>query len=119
MKTIYLAHPYGGSAYCKAEAVRIAEGMTAETQGEYVIFNPLHELEQYANYSERTILKLCKSVLKSCDLIVLCPGWERSRGCRYERMIAKWYGIPRIYLNEEDVSVFLSLAPRFNVGGAA
>jgi hypothetical protein len=119
MKRVYLAHPFGGSAFNKAEAARIEAGINAEKSGEFEIFNPIRELEQYANYSERTVLKLCKSILKSCDLLILCPGWERSRGCRYERMIAKRKGIPRIYLNQEDVALFLSLAPRFMVGGAA
>lgn len=118
MRTVYLAHPFGGSAFNRAEAERIEEGMLAEIDGDCTIFNPIRELEQYSNYTERTVLKLCKSLLQRCDLVVFCPGWEKSRGCRYERMIAKTKGIPRIYLNKEDVQLFLSLAPRFKVGAA-
>lgn len=119
MRTIYLAHPFGGSAFNRAEAERIEDGINTELPEDCTLWNPLRELKQYSDYSERTILKLCKSILSKCDLIVFCPGWERSRGCRYERMIAKKKGIPRIYLNKDDVDLFLGLAPRFKLEGVA
>ncbi len=111
-KMIYLAHPYGGNEDNRRDAAMIAGGIEAET--DYAIFNPLAEFEQYAGeVTERNILYRCKGALSACQIVVFCPGWERSRGCRYERMIAKRYGIPRIYLTEDEAQIFRALANKF------
>jgi len=106
---IYLAHPYGGDARNKDDAAKIAAGIHAETGLD--VFNPLDEFTFLSSDTdERGILYACKGALETCSLIVFCPGWEQSRGCRYERMIAKKRGIPRMYINEDHAALFRELS---------
>ena len=51
--------------------------------------------EQYAYCMGRDI-----EALLSCTQIVMCPGWQNSRGCRAEHEIAKIYGINIAYLQD-------------------
>lgn len=37
--------------------------------------------------------------LVSCDAIILCRGWVKSRGCRLEHHIARELGIQIIFVN--------------------
>lgn len=114
----YLSHPYGGSEKNKEDAAQITAGFYALMNAGEGVFNPLDDLSA-AYLPEREILYKCKGALESCGIVVFCPGWERSRGCRYEHMIAKRHNIPRIYLTEEDVTILRSLAPRFRLEGNA
>lgn len=115
---IYLSHPYGGNEDNRLDAALIAGGIESET--EYAVFNPLSAFAKYSGrHSEDTILAMCKGALTACKLIILCPGWEKSRGCRYERMVARAYGIPRIYLTDEEAWVFRALANKFAAVQAA
>ena len=34
--------------------------------------------------------------LLDCDYILLCDGWENSRGCQKEASLALWCGIPML-----------------------
>ena len=115
----YLAHPYGGLDWNKADAALIAAGLKAEMLNGFGVFNPLDDLEELVHVGERDVLYCCKGALSACQLIIFCPGWEKSRGCRYEHFIAKMHGIPRIYLDEETATILRSLAPHFVIEGAA
>lgn len=39
----------------------------------------------------------CLRMLEPCDAILMCPGWERSRGCRVEHSQAISWGIRVVY----------------------
>lgn len=45
-------------------------------------------------------LDICLSLLGQCDILVLCPEWESSRGCKGEFEYAKKHSISTFTLNE-------------------
>lgn len=42
-----------------------------------------------------------------CDAILMCKGWENSKGCKLERFAAETFGIKIIYMQEGDDKKFL------------
>ena len=104
---VYVSHPYGGKKANKEDAALIAAGIDKAQTGEYEIVNPLALLAgAEETFSENFITRWAAGILKSCRLVVFCPGWEKSRGCRYEHFIAKRHGIPRIYLDAEQAEAY-------------
>ena len=45
-------------------------------------------------------LDICLSLLGQCDILVLCPEWESSRGCKGEFEYAKKHSISTFTLSE-------------------
>ena len=45
-------------------------------------------------------LDICLSLLGHCDILVLCPEWESSRGCNGEFEFAKKHSISTFTLSE-------------------
>ena len=45
-------------------------------------------------------LDICLSLLGQCDILVLCPEWESSRGCNGEFEFAKKHSISTFTLSE-------------------
>lgn len=37
-----------------------------------------------------------------CDAILMCPGWENSKGCRVEKFTAETYGKEVLFMNKID-----------------
>jgi nucleoside 2-deoxyribosyltransferase len=99
----YLAHPYSGKAIDpeqrkeeeianvddtnKIAALLLKQGLMvysplSEThpihlQGVSMDLWPENEWELYLSRDER--------LMEKCDALILCPGWEESRGCLRER----------------------------------
>lgn len=38
-----------------------------------------------------------------CDAILMCPGWQNSKGCKVEKFTAETYGKEVLYLNESKL----------------
>lgn len=51
------------------------------------------ELERTAYYIGRDIEQVIL-----CDAILMCPGWENSKGCRVEKFTAETYGKEVLYM---------------------
>lgn len=61
--------------------------------------NPLGMFgDENADYC--TALADALELLSCCEAIILCPGWEKSTGCRAEKAYAIHTGIKITYLNE-------------------
>ena len=40
-----------------------------------------------------------------CDAILMCPGWENSRGCQCEKFVAEMYGKEILIMNKGEVNL--------------
>lgn len=93
---VYLSHPYGGKEANREKAAAVAklyrEMWDAEGKTDWKIVNPLEELEHVNFADDDTALFAAVALMKTCDIVLFAPGWKRSRGCRYERMVARHTG---------------------------
>ena len=55
---------------------------------------------------ERTAYYMGKDIEQVilCDAILMCPGWENSRGCKVEKFTAETYGKEGLYMKERNLS---------------
>ena len=92
MKRIYLSHPYGGNEENREKAACLAKFYrdiwAAEGKTDWVLVNPLEELEHMKGVDDETALFAAVALMNSCDIILFADGWKKSRGCRYEHYIA-------------------------------
>ena len=79
----YLAHPYGGNHQNMVEA-RLLAGTLYEEFPKLTILNPLDNGEYMLGDDEETIIKHDLELLARCDVLILAPGWEDSKGCNKE-----------------------------------
>lgn len=65
---------------------------------------PVSPFEVYAGHKPEYIDHLVSDlrVLYSCDAIMLCDGWQFSRGCRIERTFAEEFGKQIMYENQPE-----------------
>lgn len=78
------------------EIIKVRENATEflESQG-YEVVDTYFEGE-WCSDGVLTLWFLAKSLemMSKCDLVYLCKGWEKSRGCRLENEAALAYDIP-------------------------
>ena len=101
MKLIYIAHPFRG----KQENVRLVEEvikkLLAVFPDNYSFYSPLHATGFFYNLIDyEKGMEHCFEVLRRCDELWLCEGWENSRGCRMEKEYAEKHNIPISYVKE-------------------
>lgn len=106
MFRIYLSHPYGGKAENREAAAMWArffreEWAKNEEMKDWEIVNPLEALrDQEEGNTEDQMLELAVELMRSCDGVLFAPGWRKSRGCRYEYMVARHTDDLKYYLAE-------------------
>ena len=94
MKLIYLAHPFGGKQENVDKVEKIIKNLINESP-DCTFYSPLHATGFYYNdvgYLDG--LDHCFEVLRRCNALWLCEGWQDSRGCNMEYAYAKGKGIP-------------------------
>jgi hypothetical protein len=100
-KVVYIAHPFQG----KAENIKRVENIIiglVHKHPDIVFYSPLHATGFY--YFEKTYeegMNDCIEILRRCDELWLCLGWENSTGCNLEKKYAEAKGIPIKYLGCE------------------
>ena len=83
-KLVYVAHPYGGKNSNKEKISPIHNYRFMYLTGDQYQFG----------------LGICLGLLNHCDVLILCDGWETSRGCKGEYEYAKKHGIATFVLSE-------------------
>lgn len=100
MKRIYVAHPYQG----KKENKQLVEELIRKMVNEHpdiLYISPIHSVGYlYNDVTYEHGMEYCFELLKSCDELLLCEGWETSRGCNMEKEFAEENGIPINYYKE-------------------
>lgn len=100
MKVAYIAHPFGGKTENIQDLERIICELTKQYP-DYVFFSPLHNSGfLYNTVDYDTGMQYCFEMLKRCDELWLCKGWENSKGCMLEVVYAHEHNIP-IYQLED------------------
>ncbi len=98
MKKVYIAHPYLGKRRNKKKVERLIKGFVKEGSGVLYI-SPIHTIGfLYFDMEYYQGMKSCLELLKMCDELWLCEGWEKSEGCRIEKEFAERTAIPIRYL---------------------
>lgn len=95
MKVAYISHPFTGNEEAnRAASMRITREL-AERHPEIVFINPLavFAAAEAAGLSYEQIMAQCLALLDKCDELILCEGWQSSKGCRIENNYAIGRGI--------------------------
>lgn len=103
MERVYIAHPYGGKEENKQKVEEIIRKLVKDNP-DMMPVSPIHALGFLYNETEYIAgMNLCLKLLQSCDKLVLCPGWQGSKGCCMEYAFAQGHGI-EIFLYGEDAN---------------
>lgn len=103
-KSYYLAHPLtsvGSIDYnYKSESMCYTEIIMNNNAARIV--RPLKCLPdaRMVDVDQKTAMEKCIALLQVCEGIILCPGWESSKGCQEEFKYAKDTGKEIIYFDE-------------------
>lgn len=104
-KKAMISQPMTGVPIEKVRAVR-NEAIKYLTEEGFDVVNTFFEnlfddTEEYKleGYKHMPIFYLAKALKKMsrCDAVYFCKGWEKSKGCRIEHMVAAAYGLQIIY----------------------
>lgn len=97
MKKVFISHPFTGDEKNNRED---AARMLAELQRKYrnvQFFNPLDIFFPMEGLCEEVIILAgCMKLIRQCDVVIQCDGWEKSAGCRAEAAFAILNDIPCI-----------------------
>ena len=101
-KLLYICHPYTGDIEVNILKVNTICNQLLN-QG-YWIYSPLtmsHPLEQLRHRDHSFWIKQDLKMLEKCDVLVLCEGWQDSKGCcmEYERALR----LPMEIVNVRDL----------------
>ena len=91
---IYVAHPYGGQKENKEKVETLIKRLV-KRYPRHTFISPIHTFgymyDWVDNYEQG--MRMCLDLLKKCNLIIMCEGWNSSKGCNREFEFAKAYKI--------------------------
>ena len=96
---IYISHPLTGNPAGNRESARIITAYLSRDCGfnNYIFINPLDLFmgQSLSAHSDAAVLSQAIEVMRKCDGVIFCKGWQKSRGCRMEHYVAYKAGLPR------------------------
>lgn len=99
MKMVYIAHPFQGKQENVADAEQVILKLLKLCPNT-VFLSPLHATGfYYFAMSYEDGMEHCFEMLKRCDELWLCEGWQKSEGCNLEMAYADRLGMPIKYIS--------------------
>ena len=99
MRMIYVAHPFGGEQENVEKVEQIIKGLLHK-HPDCTFYSPLHATGFfYGQLPYLDGMEHCFEALSRCDELWLCEGWETSRGCNLEFVLAEEIGMPIKYIS--------------------
>ena len=92
---VFISQPMRGLAECEIKLNRAK----AIENIKRLYGDDVEIIDNYFDSDEKPLFKLGKSIelLSKADIIYLCKGWNRARGCKIEYMCASDYDIKIIF----------------------
>ena len=92
MKWYYISHPYTGNEEENRKKAADVQRHLHEMYADIVCINPLAMFAPLAALSYEKIMTYCLEVMQPADAVIMCRGYEKSRGCMREYEAAKQEG---------------------------
>ena len=97
MKWYYISHPYTGNEKENRKKAADVQRHLHEMYADIMCINPLAMFAPLAELSYEKIMTYCLEALRQADAVIMCRGYEKSRGCMREYEAAKREGIPVLF----------------------
>lgn len=98
---IYLSGPITNEKNYRLNFLRAENTVRSYVKGS-VIVSPMRLGDILPNGSHKEYMELCYSLVAMSNVMVMLPGWEKSRGARKERTLALEMKMPIFELNDID-----------------
>lgn len=92
MKWYYISHPYTGNEEENRKKAADVQRHLHEMYADIMCINPLAMFAPLAALSYEKIMTYCLEVMQPADAVIMCRGYEKSRGCMREYEAAKQGG---------------------------
>lgn len=89
MKWYYISHPYTGNEEENRKKAADVQRHLHEMYADIMCINPLAMFAPLAALSYEKIMTYCLEVMQPADAVIMCRGYEKSRGCMREYEAAK------------------------------
>lgn len=102
MKWYYISHPYTGNEEENRKKAADVQRHLHEMYADIMCINTLAMFAPLAELPYEKIMTYCLEALRQADAVIMCRGYEKSRGCMREYEAAKREGIPVIFYKGGD-----------------
>lgn len=92
MKWYYISHPYTGNEEENRKKAADVQRRLHEMYADIMCINPLAMFAPLADLSYEEVMTYCLEVMHPADAVIMCRGYEKSRGCMREYEAAKQEG---------------------------
>ena len=92
MKWYYISHPYTGNEEENRKKAADVQRHLHEMYADIMCINPLAMFAPLAALSYEEVMTYCLEVMQPADAVIMCRGYEKSRGCMREYEAAKQGG---------------------------
>lgn len=98
---IYLSGPITNDKNYRLNFLRAENTVRSHVKGSVVV-SPMRLGDILPNGSHKEYMELCYSLVSMSNVMVMLPGWEKSRGARKERTLALEMKMPIFELDDID-----------------
>lgn len=96
---IYLSGPIKNEKNYRLNFLRAENTVRSHVKGS-VIVSPMRLEDILPNGTHKEFMELCYSLVGMSNVMVMLPGWEKSRGARKERTLAIEMKMPIVELDD-------------------